>query len=67
MEWKDIYDYEYLYTGEVDLSGNPCGYGTAIEVDNPEYKYRGTFFNGRFHGLGMSFHLQLGGLSMFIL
>ena len=37
---------KYLYTGEVDLSDNVCGFGTAIDIDDPQYKIKGTFLNG---------------------
>ena len=43
----------FLYTGEVDLSGNECGFGTAIPVNNPNTKFEATFFNGKKHGFGM--------------
>ena len=36
-EFKDEYDFDddLLYTGEVDLQDNLCGFGTAILVDYP--------------------------------
>ena len=53
-DWKDVFDYKYLYTGEVDLQDNPCGFGTAKEDDDPLCIQEGTFFNGNPHGFGMS-------------
>ena len=51
---------KYLYTGEVDLQDNVCGFGTAIDVDWPEDKIEGTFLNGESHGLSMSLCMQDG-------
>ena len=60
MEWKDQRGDKYLYTGEVDLFGKVCGFGTATGIDGRNYysTYEGTFFNGRPHGICMSFFIH---------
>ena len=43
----------YEYHGELDEQGNACGYGTsAIEDQDQEEMYRGTFWNDLSEGLG---------------
>ena len=47
---RSVWD-KYLYTGEVDLSDNLCGFGTAMRLLGNKnrkngHKYEGTFFNG---------------------
>ena len=59
MQWKDSQGYKYIYTGEVDLSDNMCGFGTATEKTNFE-QYKGTFLDGKCHGFGMSFCIHDG-------
>ena len=52
-EWRDIENDPFYYTGEVDLSGNICGFGTAISAEYPyNPKCEGTFYNGKKHGFG---------------
>lgn len=41
---RELTNYECLYTGEVDLSGKECGFGTAINIKCPHLRYKGTFF-----------------------
>ena len=43
-----------LYTGEVDLDNNLCGFGLSTLIEEPNIKWEGTFFNGKHHGFGMS-------------
>ena len=43
-----FYGTERTYNGEVDLDGNPCGYGI---LDFDEY-WEGTFLNNQTHGIG---------------
>ena len=56
--------FEHLYTGEVDLSDNPCGVGTAISDIGIRremgWKQEGTYLNGKEHGFGMSLCMQDG-------
>ena len=56
----EIDSFQFLYTGEVDLQDNLCGLGTAIDVDDPNQKYEGTYLNGKRHGFGMSLCMQDG-------
>ena len=56
-EWKC-----YLYTGEVDLSDELCGFGTAT---HSRFKYESTWLNGKQHGIGMSLCMQGGALFLF--
>ena len=52
-EWKSLTGVEYLYTGEVDLNDNLCGFGTAITTKlKYPHRHDGTFFNGKIHGFG---------------
>ena len=58
MQWKDSQGYKYIYTGEVDLSDNLCGFGTltnkrsADNVNAASVTFEGTFFNDKSHGFG---------------
>ena len=65
MPWNDGFT-KYLVTGEVDLSGNLCGFVTATGVYKPEMKYEGTFFNGKKHGFGMLLCMRDEYLSLFL-
>ena len=53
MRWTDGDGEQCFYTGEVDVNDNVCGFGLATVVEEPLRKWEGTFFNGRYHGLGM--------------
>ena len=50
INWKIWENVNSLYTGEVDLSDNPCGFGTLVFKNN---KREGTWLNGKEHGLSM--------------
>lgn len=56
--WKitnNKFDYDGVYTGE--LSDNmPNGFGVLYDVSG-FVKYMGEFKDGRFHGLGMQYHI----------
>ena len=46
--WKgDNYD----YFGELDRDNNACGYGVVIDDEDPNYKFKGTYFSNTVHGL----------------
>ena len=45
---------ECIYTGEVNQEDAVCGEGFAIPKPYPEEQYRGTFLNGKNHGLRKS-------------
>ena len=56
----------YKYTGEVDQSNKPCGFGIAIEPMTEKRRYEGTFFKGKLHGICELFYILRGILSIFI-
>lgn len=41
----EIRGFQYRYSGELDSDGKATGYGTAVGVVNPGYRYRGTFLD----------------------
>ena len=47
----------YHYVGETDCNGLPNGLGVAVEASRDEFwrnwRYKGSFKNGKFHGLGL--------------
>ena len=53
-EGKQIQDSEgkiYKYKGEVDQNKKACGKGLAAPLKS-NFRYKGTFFEDRFEGLG---------------
>ena len=51
------------YTGELNERGEAHGKGTADDVDDPDYKYKGTFRDGKFHGLSKWGSMLMAGCS----
>ena len=44
----------YIYTGEIDESKRPCGYGEAREKEQEgemRQEWHGTFYQGKIHGI----------------
>ena len=42
--------WKFDYNGEVDSEGNACGFGEAVQPDEPSVKIRGTFLSNKAHG-----------------
>ena len=40
------------YKGHVNVHGAAFGHGVAINRKNPGMKFKGTFMNNKFHGIG---------------
>lgn len=42
---------KYLYTGEIDELGEACGLGIALGVQDPSWRFEGTFNFDSAHGV----------------
>ena len=56
IPWKGPHGQEFLYTGEVDQDGAPCGSGVAIQFRkfkefNLKFEMQMTCLNGKEHGI----------------
>lgn len=46
----------FRYSGEIDAEGRACGYGVAVFQDDPNVKYKGTWLDDKYHGIGILSH-----------
>ena len=42
---------KYLYTGEIDELGGAYGFGVAVKVNDPTWRFEGTFNFDAAHGI----------------
>ena len=50
--WKGAHGQEFLYTGEVDQDGAPCGNGfVKFKDQNMKFEIQMTCLNGKEHGI----------------